>query len=194
MPKVETYGDKRVQTHIHKQAKMQPTRMARPVDTGSAISKGLSDFGKGLEIGLDNMSPPEEEDALTGFQRAKNDLFFNKDNGYFNSQGKNAYDGAAGANASLDELQKQYANKLTGAARNKFMRASGSVITSGRNSIQQHASNGYQQWDNAVVKDGIDNALENGAFYSPSAIISLDDKNNYQHDLSSFGLKWYNLR
>jgi hypothetical protein len=138
------------------------------------VSSGLGVIQRGLSIGkavtglvaqnIDQANTTEAEDAVNRFEREKNELFFNPENGYFNTQGRSAYDMSEDANKSLQKLARTHADAMSNpAARDMFMRVANRHITSGQNDINRHASKGLNAWEITTIKAQTENTLENGA-------------------------------
>ena len=163
MPKVESYGAPRVSSQVARGPQFRETQVA---DTGSAITRGLRDIGSSLTAMKKQSDGAAAEEALTNFEREKNDLFFNPDSGYFNSNGKNAIDGAKDANAAMIKLQQKYADSLDSSdAREAFNRGAGVHVTRGQASIQKHASRGVQDYESATIAARVENSIESAIAY-----------------------------
>ena len=161
MPKVEQYGQNRFNTGVTSGAR------ARPHDEGfSALGAGVGEFGRQMDQLHKRRSEVEAEDALVQFEREKNDLFFNPDSGYFNTQGRNAYDTAGSVNEALDKLKERYSSSINNeTARLLFDNAADQHITRARVDIDRHASKGLDVWELATIKASTENALENATLY-----------------------------
>lgn len=137
------------------------------------VSSGMNMLGNALQttaaLGEEirqKIDTTSAEDALVRFEKAKNDLFFNPETGYFNTQGKHAVDGAEGTNKSLTELMQQYSKDLSSPqARKMFDKAAQSRVILDQRSIMQHASKGRQVYELATLSAQQENALENSALY-----------------------------
>ncbi|MCP5058046.1 MAG: hypothetical protein GY937_15175, partial [bacterium] len=105
------------------------------------------------------------EEALVQFERDKNELFFNPESGYFNTQGRDAYDGAPGTNSVLDDLKKRYSDPLGVNARVMFDRAADAHLTKSKADIGRHASKGLDAWEVATAQAQIENTIENASLY-----------------------------
>lgn len=162
MPKVEQAQGNQVQSQVIAQplAKGAPSG-AFGADLGqSAID--LVQAGAALKNRVDTTSA---EEALVGFERDKNDLFFNPDSGYFNTQGRNAYDNSSAATESLNELKKQYGESLGTEARTMFDRAADAHITRGQVDITRHSAKGLKAWEVATLESQVENTIENASLY-----------------------------
>lgn len=105
------------------------------------------------------------EEATMAFERAKNDMFFNADTGYFNTQGRNAYDDADGATSTLEELKKSYAKDLSPIALEAYNRVVDNHITRAQSDITRHASKGLDAWEQATIQSQVENTVENASLY-----------------------------
>jgi hypothetical protein len=132
---------------------------------GGDIAQGVLNLAQaGLDI-KQRIDTTSAEEALVSFERDKNALFFNPDNGYFNTQGRNAFDNAPVANSALDKLKKQHGDSLNEQARLAFDRAADTHITRGRADIGRHSSKGLQTWETATIEAQVENTIENASLY-----------------------------
>jgi len=163
MPKVETYGNDKVATRIANQPKFSTPKVR---DNSAPITNGLNAFAQSVQKASNDLDDTRAEEALIQFERDKNDVFFNKDNGYFNSKGKDAYDDAEGVNKRLAELQKTYAKTLESEyAKQKFTSASDVHISRGLSSVSRHAATGLNDYENATIAARIENSIESAQQY-----------------------------
>lgn len=106
------------------------------------------------------------EEAAVSFEREKNDLLFNPESGYFNRQGKDAFDTTEEINTQLQELQERYAGDLSDPiARDLFSRNASSQVTSARRDVARHSANQLRSWERATMEARVENSLENAALY-----------------------------
>lgn len=170
MPKIATYGGQQVQTQVVRGARASSVPSGA---FGGDIARGIGQVGQAFEeIGKQQaemqkrLATTEAEDALVKFEREKNKLFFDPEAGYFNTQGRDAFDAAGTANTSLQKLQQQYADNLTNdAARQLFSKAAAAHVTRGTQDIMQHASKGMKAWEVATIEAQVENTVENAALY-----------------------------
>jgi len=165
MPKVEQYGLQKIETNITKGARAQ----SLPASNLGQLGEGVSALGKGVGIMQERIATTEAEEAAVQFERAKNDMFFNPDTGYFKTQGRTAYDSAEDATNSLGELKKQFSEGLTNQhSKRLFDRVAEQHVTRGNASISQHATKGLDAWEVATMKASVENTIEN-------AVVSWND-------------------
>lgn len=149
---------------------------ARPEAVGAGISAQLGNILGAVQIGtkiagmgadrVNAINTTEAEEGVVKFERAKNELFFNPDNGYFNTQGKSAYDTSEDANKSLQKLAREYASGMSNPdARNMFMSVANKHITSGQSDILRHASKGIKAWEISTIKAQTENTIENASLF-----------------------------
>ena len=133
-----------------------------PTSVGNAISKlGGATSALGNRIGT-----VQAEDALLSFERYKNDLFFNPDSGYFNTEGRTAYDTAGETREKLNELRREYTKNLKSPmAQRAFGKSADAQITRAGQDINRHASSQFKAWEKANINSQIENTLENAALY-----------------------------
>ena len=163
MPKIQEYGPSRVTS----QNVPQPRAQSVPSGAfGYAIGEGLGNLAAGLQDFAERRDVTAAEDALVNFEREKNKLFFDPQSGYFNSQGRAAYDGAKGINTQLDDLRKRYVEGLeTDGSRRAFDKVAQQHVTRGRSDIMQHATKGLNAWEVATLNASVENTIENASLY-----------------------------
>jgi hypothetical protein len=132
---------------------------------GGDVAKGATDL---VQAGLDikqRIDTTAAEEALVKFERDKNALFFDPEKGYFNTQGRNAFEAAPEATATLEKMRKQYGDNLSEQARTAFNRAAEAHITRARADIGRHSSKGLKAWETATLEAQVENTLENSTLY-----------------------------
>ncbi len=165
MPKVEQFGPSRVRSQVTQGARANPNVPAAAFGIGE-LGKGLADVGKGIAQFQQRRDTTAAEEALVSFEREKNDMFFNPDSGYFNTQGRDAHDNAKTASETLVALQKRHSEALKSqGARSAFDRASGAHVTSGNADIMRHSAKGLQAWEVATINAQTENTVENASLY-----------------------------
>lgn len=139
---------------------------ARAVNNGGQqLAQGISNVAQVATQLNQQANIAEAQQASTAFERDKNDLFFNPDTGYFNTQGRTAYDAAADTSEQLNRLKEQYATDLSPEARREFDRVASAQITRSNADIMRHSSKNLQAWEQANTAAEIENTLENSALY-----------------------------
>jgi len=161
MPKVEQYGANRFNTGVATGPR------ARTADSGiQNLAAGAGQLADGLSIMQKKRDETEAEDALVKFEREKNDLFFSPKTGYFNTNGRDAYDGAPVISESLDKLKETYAGQFkSSTAREMFNKVADNHITRARVDIDRHSTKGLDTWEMATIEATIENSLEDAALY-----------------------------
>jgi hypothetical protein len=163
MPKVEQAVSDQVSLDVVRQPRASGAVPAGAF--GGDIAQGavnLAQAGLNIKNRIDTTSA---EEALVSFERDKNALFFNPENGYFNTQGRNAFDAAPVANSALDRLKKQYGDSLNEQARSAFDKSADAHITRARADIGRHSSKGLQTWETATIEAQVENTIENASLY-----------------------------
>lgn len=161
MPRVEA-AQTRVSTQV-----ISGARTSAPSDSGlGSIARGLQDIGVAASDYQKRVDTSSAEQASVQFEKAKNDLFFNPDSGYFNTQGRDAYDTAATARETLVKLQQEYSAGLeSDGARRMFNSVSNKMLTRSDVDISRHAASGLQAWETATAKSVVENTVENASLY-----------------------------
>lgn len=165
MPRVAQYQPDQVLTDVVSQPRASAGAGNAVFQSNIQAAQGLADVGKAVAGMKDRIDTTSAEEALVQFERDKNALFFNPENGYFNSQGRDAFDGASNANQALEDLKKKYGESLNSNSKSMFDRAADAHITKGRADIGRHASRGFQAWENATAKAQVENTIENASLY-----------------------------
>lgn len=121
----------------------------------------------------------EAEEASLSFEKERNNLLFNPDNGYFNTSGKNAYEGSAPLMKSLEDLKKQYKTRLRDPeAISAFERVAANQIQSTSTDVMRHSSRGLAAWETGIAKAGVENSIETGSLFWNNP-----EKRNVQREL-----------
>jgi len=145
MPKIPRTTGQLVQTDIANQPKLTN----QDVSSGSrALAKGISDIGVAAKAIKLKRDTAEAESLLFDFENNKNDILFNPKSGYYNSQGQAAVDGHAPTQKALDDLRKQYQEKITNPAMGDlFNKAANARMGADQKSMAAHASKGQRVWE-----------------------------------------------
>lgn len=171
MPVVR-YQPDQVQTQVVKQPRANASAGVASIQSNIdaiqsniEVAQGLSDLAvAGAEL-KQRVDITSAEEAIVAFEKDKNDLFFNPESGYFNTQGKNAYDNAASVTESLAELKKRYGENLNDNARNMFNRSADAQILRSEGDIARHSSKGLKAWEVATIQAQVENTIENSSLY-----------------------------
>jgi len=162
MPKIAQYTPNQVQSQVTSQPLAQDAPAAA---FGGDIAKGLGDVA---QAGLDmkkRIDTTSAEEAMVQFERDKNDVFFNPESGYFNSQGRDAYDGSAATTKAMEDLRKKYGDTLNPESKLMFNRTADAHITRSNTDIARHASKGLKAWEITTIEAQVENSLENATLY-----------------------------
>jgi len=162
MPKVQQYQPNQVQTN----PAAQPNAQGAPEGAfGGQVINAVSDLALSAQKVKQRIDITSAEEALVGFEREKNALFFNPDTGYFNSQGRDAYDQSATISKNLEELKKTHGDALGPGARILFDSSADVHITRAGVDISRHAAKGLKAWEVATLESQIENSIESGSLY-----------------------------
>ena len=165
MPKVATYGPQQVRTNVTRQPRADASAGNAVFNSNIQVAQGLASVGSAVAQVTQRIDTTSAEEALVAFERDKNNLFFNPEDGYFNTQGKNAFDNAGAANSSLEELKKQYGKSLGTNAKSMFDKSANLHITRSQADIARHSSKGLQAWEVATIRSQVENTIENASLY-----------------------------
>lgn len=164
MPVVR-YQPDQVQTQTVSQPRASAAAGVAAIQGNIQAAQGLTDLvvaGAEFKQRVDTTSA---EEAIVAFEKDKNDLFFNAESGYFNTQGKNAYDNAAAATESLVDLKKRYGDNLNSNARTMFDTSADAQILRSESDIARHSAKGLKAWEVATVQAQVENTIENSSLY-----------------------------
>ena len=169
-PDIGTNMGARIQQYTPDQVRTEvvsgPKAQQAPAGTFDApIARGVADLAQAADGIKRRVDTTTAEEALVAFERDKNNLFFDPDSGYFNTQGRNAYDGAAGASEGMQKLVKQYGENLNPQAKAMFDEAAKAHITRGQVDIARHSSKGLKSWEVATIDAQVENSVENAVLY-----------------------------
>jgi hypothetical protein len=162
MPKIAQYQPNQVQTQVVSQP-LAPDAPRGAFDT--PVMRGLTDIAKSSFEMKKRIDTTSAEEAVVLFEREKNDLFFNPDNGYFNSQGRDAYDRAQDAVKAINDLKKKHGSSLTPQARMMFDKVADQHITRSQLEIGRHSSQGLKAWETGTLESQVENTIENASLY-----------------------------
>lgn len=165
MPKVAQYGAPRVQTQIARQPRADASAGNAAFQSNIRAAEGAASVAQAGAQMVQRIDTTSAEEALVAFEREKNNLFFDPENGYFNTQGKNAFDNSVAANESLSKLKKQYGESLNPNARTLFDKSADVHITRGQADIARHSAKGLQAWEVATINSQVENTVENASLY-----------------------------
>lgn len=144
-------------------APIQPTARAEGLTN---LGQSISQFAKSMAAMQERVNTTQAEEQLVKFEREKNDLFFNPETGYFNTNGRDAYDRAVPFNDQVEELQRTHADQIGNIqARNMFVTASDSQITKAKTDVARHASSQFDAWERGTLTSRVTNTLENASLY-----------------------------
>lgn len=189
MPRIPEYGESRVSSSAPGvAAPASPRSIAGPRPTQNYLpsdSFGVADLNPGAEgqamrgfaqdmgvlaAGLDRLSERMDtaaaEEALVNFEREKNNRFFNPDNGYFNSQGRDAFERAKPTLDELNELRRTIGGGLTSSrARQLFDRAAEQHLLRAETDISRYASAQARAYEQSVINARVEQSLDNAVLY-----------------------------
>lgn len=161
MPRVETYQADQVLTQV-----VRGPRATVAPSGNQAIAQGLSSLAGTLQREQNRLDEAAAEEAVVNFEREKNRLFFDPQTGYFNTQGRDAFDQAGAMNEALEELKRSHSEKLKSPnARQAFDRVASKHITRSQQDIARHSSKHLKAWEVSTINSQVENTLENASLY-----------------------------
>lgn len=144
-------------------APINPTAVA---DSIGNLGAGVSRLAQNIQAMQARVATTEAEEALVNFEREKNQMFFNPETGYFNTQGKVAFDSAKPMSESLQDLQRRYGESLENEqARELFNRSASQHLMRAEQDVMRHASTQFNAWEERVISARIENSLDNASAY-----------------------------
>ena len=109
----------------------------------------------------------DAENAILTFENQQRELFYNKDSGYFNTQGLDAYDGSEAAGKGLADIQRTTGVGLSAEAAKTYKRVTDAHLMRGRTAIGKHAADGSRIYQAATKEAVVNNSFANAAsFYA----------------------------
>lgn len=160
MPKIAQYQPDQVQTGVTAGPKATPLSLSL-----QPLARGISDIGSGFVEMRNRVNTTSAEEALVQFEKAKNDILFNPENGYYNTQGKNAYDTAPVAMESLEKLKNEIGDGLNQQSRLMFDNVADKHLIRSNADISRHSSKGLKVWEVATIESQVENTIENATLY-----------------------------
>ena len=165
MPKVATYQADQVLTQVTRQPRADASAGSAVFRSNIQAAQGLASVAQVGAQMVQRIDTTSAEEALVAFERDKNNLFFNPENGYFNTQGKNAFDNANAATDALNKLKKQYGESLVSNAKSMFDKSADLHITRSQADIARHSAKGLKSWEVATIRSQVENTVENASLY-----------------------------
>lgn len=170
MPTVPQYGGQQVETRVAQESRARPVAPGAFADPRAAQAESfggvVQSAGRDLAEMQERVSIAAAQEALTSFEREKNQMFFDPEQGYFNTQGRDAYDRAGDTLKSLEKAQETYMKNLpTEAAKQAFRKSAQAHMTRAEQDVMRHASSGIRAWEVATTEAQVENAIENAAVY-----------------------------
>lgn len=154
--RVEAVGGQQVQTQVSR------APQAQRVDTGEGAIAELGKAAVGAMQIKQRADIAEAEETLAKFEQEANGLLYAPETGYFNSKGRDAFEGRQSTLEQLQQLQQTYAKGLKSpAAQRAFARTADKLVNRRSADIDRHASQGLQTWEVAAAKSVVDNTVAN---------------------------------
>lgn len=177
MPKIAQYGGQQVETNVVQGARASSLPAAAfPLSQIAAVT---GEIAQQVQVFGEKEAKIRAEESLVQFEREKNEMFFNPENGYFNTQGKAAYEGAKPMTEQLEQLKRKYADNIENEqARQLFDEVAVRHVMSANTDIMRHASKGQQAWEIGTAKAAVENTIENA-----SLVWSDPERLNIQQEL-----------
>lgn len=161
--KVVTYDGNQVQSQLS--AKPLASGDVPAAAFGTGLNQGLQQLGGAIADMGQRINTTEAENAMVQFEREKNDILFNPEKGYFNTQGRDAFDNAQPAVKSIEDLKTKYSDSLSQGARTLFDKTAANHVTKAQVEISRHASDGFKAWEVSTLDAQVENTLENASLY-----------------------------
>ena len=165
-----TKGFKMVKVAQYEPNQIQSSVIRQPKSSGGSLNlqplaKGISDIGNAFSNVKDRVDITSAEEALNRFEKAKNNVLFNPDNGYYNTQGRDAYDNATEAQQSLEKLKNEFGDGLNAQSRQMFNSVADKHLIRSNVDISKHSAQGLRVWEITTIESQVENTMENAALY-----------------------------
>lgn len=142
-------------------APIDPTSQGRSL---GQLGESVTRLGAAVQRFQQRKDTAAAEEAVVAFEREKNDRFYNPETGYFNKQGRDAFDSADQFNSDLGELRDKYSAGLeSDQAKAMFGRASDAHLTGAQRDVARHSSTQFRAWEQANMAARAENALKGAA-------------------------------
>lgn len=162
MPVISTYGEPRQSIEVAQ----GPQASTLPMSNFSGAATALKTIADTAQVIQQRVGQAQAEETLLDFEKAKNTVLFDPKDGYFNTQGKDAYNGSKSTMDTLQKIAQDHAATIKDpAARDAFMKVAQNHLLSAQQSIAQHASQGLNAWELANSKAQVENTLQNAMLY-----------------------------
>lgn len=162
MPTVQTYQADQVRTQVAGTTQASTSQVPNALNSVAGAIDDVANMARTMQA---EASFASAQEASNLFEREKNRIFFDPDNGYFNTQGKDAYDKAGNVTEQLEQLRKQYGKDLDQRARQEFDRVAGAMIQRSNVDIMRHSSKNLEAWKMANTQAEVENTIENASLY-----------------------------
>lgn len=167
MPTVQQYGSQRVGIDVVGQPRAQATQRSNAGLVAQGLQNASQDLASLAATQRERKVREDTayaEDAIVRFEREKNNLLFNPDTGYFNTQGRTAYENSSSVNADLEKLQSDYESEFTSEeARTMFNQSATTQLSRVRVDVDRHASSGLRAWESANLAAQVESSIETAA-------------------------------
>jgi hypothetical protein len=146
-----------------------PGPKAQRVDVSSGMISLAQAAGDVIDVGFElkqKYDKTKAQNALLEFDNIKNNILFNPENGYYNSNGQAAVEGMKSTEEAIqDAYNRVLKNIKGGAAQSLFKEAAGVRMVRDKQDMLKHAAKGQLVWEAATLKSEEDNALNNAVLY-----------------------------
>src|SRR5690625_2688457 len=134
------YGGQKV--NLQKVGTPHPVNLP-DADFGVGAGRALKNVSQSLQNYYQKSSAATARDALNRFRDQRNRILFDPDNGYYNTQGRNAYDSADSTVQSIIYAKESLAGEIhSSLAERQFHNAADHLVDRATKNIQEHASKG----------------------------------------------------
>jgi ElaB/YqjD/DUF883 family membrane-anchored ribosome-binding protein len=145
----------------------QPRAQAVDVSSGlRQVGRAVGQVGQQVAAFGQRRDEASAESALLDFDNDKNESLFNPNDGYYNTQGRAAVDGADGIRKNIDELMRQHRDGIESpGAKALFQSAANARMVRDNEAIFRHSSKGQRVWQLSNSKAQEGNAIKNATLY-----------------------------
>lgn len=121
------------------------------------VGKAVSRVGNVFNQIAERARTVRAEENLLEYQRERTDILSNPDTGYYNKQGRDAYDGREGVLTELEKRRRQRADAIKDPiAREMFTKATDSLLLQDQQQTAEFSARNFKAWERAVSTQRIE--------------------------------------
>lgn len=125
-----------------------------------AIGQAAANLGNAFTQIAEQARKVRAEENLVEFQRARNEVLMNPETGYYNTRGRDAYEGRDATIENLQKMSRQRADAIQDpVAREMFTTAANSLLMQDEQQTMEFAARNFDAWQKAVSQQRVEVSL-----------------------------------